>query len=137
MGLDVYLKRSGVRDRGESMRVLAVEDEPEYLEMLQEVMRAIGHTILIATDGAQAMRMAASERVDVIISDVKMPGMDGLELHGKIRALPAHKNTPFIFLTGISDVSAVKAACTADCDMLLQKPFPIDRLITLFAGKVR
>jgi two-component system CheB/CheR fusion protein len=119
------------------MRVLAVEDEPEYLEMLQEVMRAIGHTILIATDGEHAVEVASTEKIDVIISDVKMPGMDGVELHGKIRALPGHKNTPFIFLTGISDVSAVRAACSADCDLLLQKPFPVDRLISLFSGKIR
>jgi two-component system CheB/CheR fusion protein len=119
------------------MRVLAVEDEPEYLEMLQEVMRAIGHTVLIASDGEHAVRVATTEKVDVIISDVKMPGMDGLELHDRIRALPGHKNTPFIFLTGISDVSAVRAVCSADCDLLLQKPFPVDRLISLFSGRIR
>ena len=72
----------------------------------------------------------------MIISDVKMPGMDGIELHGKIRALPGHKNTPFIFLTGVSDVSAVRAACTR-LRSASAEAFPVDQLIPLFAGKIR
>jgi len=118
------------------MRVLAVEDEPEYLEMLQEVMRSIGHSILIAEGAQQGLEIIARERIDVIVSDVRMPGMDGIEFHERVRALPEHKNTPFIFLTGISDISAVHAACAADCDLLLQKPFPIDRLLAIFSGSL-
>jgi len=119
------------------MRILAVEDEPEYLEMLQEVMQSIGHTILIATGGEHALKLINDGKIDVIISDVKMPGMDGIELHRRIRALPEHRSTPFIFLTGITDVSAVRQACSTDCDLLLQKPFPVDRLLTLFSGSLR
>ena len=60
----------------------------------------------------------------MVVSDVKMPRMDGLELHQRLRALPEHRNTPFIFLTGVNDVTEV-AACTRDCDLILQKPFPV------------
>jgi two-component system CheB/CheR fusion protein len=119
------------------MRVLAIEDEPEYLEMLQEVMKSLGHTIVIATSGEQGLRMATVEKADVVISDVKMPGMDGIELHDRIRALPGYGTTPFIFLTGLSDVSAVKAACSTPGDLLIQKPFPVDRLLSLFSGSLK
>lgn len=117
------------------MRILAVEDEPEYLEMLQEVMRSIGHTIVLASNGEEALTALKQQHVDVIISDVRMPLMDGLQLHRRVRELPEHRNTPFIFLTGVTDTSAVKAACTEECDLLLQKPFPVDSLLRLFAGR--
>ncbi len=119
------------------MRILAVEDEPEYLEMLQEVMKSIGHTITIAVNGTEAMEVLNNQKIDVIVSDVKMPMMNGIEFHQKVRAIPEHRNTPFVFLTGINDLTDVKAVCKEDCDLLLQKPFPIDRLIRLFAGQVK
>jgi CheY-like chemotaxis protein len=117
------------------MRILAVEDEPEYLEMLQEVMIGIGHTITIATNGADALSILDRQPIDVIVSDVRMPKMNGLEFHAKVRDKPQYRNTPFIFLTGVNDLTEVKAASKGDCDMLLQKPFPIDSLIRLVAGK--
>jgi hypothetical protein len=48
--------------------------------------------------------------------------------------MPRYRNTPFIFLTGVTDTTAVKAVCSEDCDLLLQKPFPVDSLLRLFAG---
>jgi len=65
-----------------------------------------------------------------------MPGMDGIEFHRKVREKPEHRNTPFIFLTGISDISGVRAVCAPDLDLLLQKPFPVDKLLKLFSGKL-
>jgi CheY-like chemotaxis protein len=118
------------------MRVLAVEDEPEYLELLQEVMKSIGHTITIASDGEEALAVLARQPVDVIISDVRMPRMDGIEFHRRVREIPQYRNTPFVFLTGISNIGDVKVAMKADCDLLLQKPFPVDSLIRLFSGKL-
>jgi CheY-like chemotaxis protein len=119
------------------MRILAVEDEPEYLEMLQEVMNGLGHTITIAANGAEALAMLDTHKIDVVVSDVKMPQMNGLEFHQKLREKPDYRNTPFIFLTGTDDLTSVKAACKKDCDLLLQKPFPIDKLLQLFAGQIR
>jgi len=119
------------------MRVLAVEDESEYLEMLEEVIKSIGHSITIASNGADALSILDQQKIDVILSDVKMPTMDGIEFHEKVRMKPQYSNTPFIFLTGLADVSRVKAICKADCDLLLQKPFPIDNLIKMFSGRLR
>jgi CheY-like chemotaxis protein len=119
------------------MRILAVEDEPEYLEMLQEVMKSIGHSITIARNGTEAMDILKQQTIDVIVSDVKMPEMNGVDFHQLVRAMPAYRNTPFVFLTGINDLTDVKAVCKEDCDLLLQKPFPIDRLLRLFSGQTK
>lgn len=118
------------------MRILAVEDEPEYLEMLQEVMRGLGHSMMIASNGSEALSALERQQIDVIISDVKMPVMDGLELHRLVRAKPNYANTPFVFLTGVEDLTAVNLVCKTDCDLLLKKPFPVDSLLKLFAGKM-
>ena len=118
------------------MRILAVEDEPEYLEMIREVLGSLGHTIALAANGDEALTLLDQQQVDVIISDVKMPVMDGVDFHRRVRAMPRYTNTPFIFLTGVSDLSRVKAACSADADLLLQKPFPVDSLLRLFSGKL-
>jgi CheY-like chemotaxis protein len=72
----------------------------------------------------------------VIISDVKMPVMDGLELHRQVRQRTGYANTPFVFLTGVEDLTTVKSVCKADCDLLLKKPFPVDSLLKLFSGSM-
>lgn len=118
------------------VRILAVEDEPEYLEMIQEVLGSLGHTIALAGNGTEALGLLDQQQIDVIISDVKMPVMDGVDFHARVRAIPRYRNTPFIFLTGVSDLSRVKEACSTDTDLLLQKPFPVDSLLRLFAGKL-
>jgi len=123
--------------REDAMRILAVEDEPEYLEMLQEVMTGLGHSITIAVNGQDALDLLSRQKIDVIVSDVKMPEMNGLEFHRLLREKPGYRNTPFIFLTGVDDVTQVKAACIKDCDLLLQKPFPIDKLLQLFSGQLK
>lgn len=119
------------------MRILAVEDEPEYLEMLEEVMRSVGHSITVAADGKQALDVLDSEKIDVIISDVSMPNMNGVEFHNSVRAKRDYTNTPFIFLTGVSNLTEIKAICRSDCDLLLQKPFPVDKLVQMFSGQMR
>ncbi len=116
------------------MRILAVEDQSDYLEMLQEVMESLGHEIIVARNGVEALALLGHETVDVILSDVAMPEMDGLEFHRRVRQLEGFRETPFIFVTGIADVSEVKAACTTDRDLLLQKPVPLDRLLRMFSG---
>ncbi len=119
------------------MRILAVEDEPEYLEMLQEVMNSLGHTIVIAPNGKEGLAVLESQTIDVVVSDVKMPEMSGVEFHRRVREHPEHRNTPFIFLTGVDDLTEVRAACKTDADLLLQKPFPIDKLLKMFSGKMK
>jgi CheY-like chemotaxis protein len=124
-------------ETGEIMRILAVEDEPEYLEMLEEVMKEIGHTISVADSAQRGLEILHEQPIDVVVSDVRMPEMDGLEFHRRVRSLPGHANTPFIFLTGVRDLEAIKAQCSGDCDLFLQKPFPVDKLIAMFTGRLR
>lgn len=116
------------------MKILAVEDEPEYLEMLKEFLAAFGHTLRVAENGSEALKVVDNENVDLVISDVNMPVMDGVEFHERFREKPGYSETPFVFLTGSGDVSEVKAVCRKKQDTLLLKPFPLDQLLKMFSS---
>jgi CheY-like chemotaxis protein len=117
------------------MKILAVEDEPEYLEMLSEVVSSLGHSLAVAGNGLEALTMAEKEKMDLVVADVRMPVMDGIEFHERLREQPGYATTPFIFLTGIGEIGKVREACTTASDMVLQKPVPIEKLLQLFSGK--
>jgi CheY-like chemotaxis protein len=119
------------------MKILAVEDEPEYLEMLKMVMDSIGHSIVIAKNGVDAIRMLEKEKIDVIMSDVAMPSMNGIEFHKQLREREQYKDTPFIFLTGVSNLKQVRQECSSPKDLLLQKPVSVERLIKMFSGQIK
>ncbi len=68
-------------------RVLVVDDEPDAVEMLQEFLVAKGYEVLTASDGEEALRKVKEERPHVILLDVRMPGMNGLEVLKRVRAM--------------------------------------------------
>jgi CheY-like chemotaxis protein len=121
----------------EDVKVLAVEDDPEYLEMLKDIVLSVGHSLVIARNGVEAIQALEGEKIDVILSDVGMPTMDGVELHKQVRLREQHKETPFIFLTGLPNIARVREACTSNHDMVLQKPVPVDTLIKIFSGSLK
>ena len=88
----------GVADlRG--MRVLLAEDHPLSQEILCDMLESLGCEVLIAADGAEALDLFRSGTQDLVLMDMQMPGMDGLEATRRIRALPSGVNTPIIGLT--------------------------------------
>jgi CheY-like chemotaxis protein len=119
------------------MKILALEDETEYLEMLQMVMSGIGHSMVVAKNGLEAIRILEKEKIDVILSDVAMPSMDGIEFHRQIRSKKEYRDTPFIFLTGTSNLKKVREECNTNRDLLLQKPVSLDRLLRMFSGQMK
>jgi CheY-like chemotaxis protein len=69
-------------------KILAVEDEPALLELIREVLEAEGHTVETAADGVEALEKLKARSFDLVLTDVRMPRMDGLELLAHIRKLP-------------------------------------------------
>lgn len=88
--------------------VLCVDDEPSILSALRRVLRSEGCRILVANSGAEALAVLSSESVDVVVSDMRMPGMDGAELLGRVRA--QWPQTARILLTGYADMDATISA---------------------------
>jgi CheY-like chemotaxis protein len=83
------------------MRVLIVDDSPPRRHLLTTVLRSAGHETLTAANGAIALGMLETERVDAVVSDVKMPRVDGFELCRAIRRDARLRPIPFIFYSGV------------------------------------
>ena len=90
-------------------KVLCVDDEPNILSALRRMLSLEGFEVFTAEGGAQALEQLAKQPVNVIISDMQMPGMNGTELLEKVRQ--QWPQTMRLMLTGASDVSGASAWC--------------------------
>ena len=82
-------------------RVLVVDDEPEAVELLQEFLQAKGYEVSTASDGAEALRKVKEKRPHLILLDVRMPKMDGLEVLRQVKALDP--GVSVIMVTGVNE----------------------------------
>ena len=103
------------------MRLLVVDDDPSVREALELVLDLNGFGVATATDGAEAIRTLAVDRPDAVILDVLMPGLDGLEVCRRMRAIG--DRTPVLMLTARAEVSERVAGLKAGADDYLVKPF--------------
>jgi len=104
-------------------RVLLVEDNPAAMDVMQKELEFLGYEVLLATDGQRALDLAGAQEVDVIIMDILMPKMDGLEAASKLREDPKTKNIPILAATAKA-MPGDREQCLANgCDEYIAKPF--------------
>ena len=113
--------RQGGREplRDEDRCVLVVDDDAVLRRVVRAVLEADGFRVLEAHDGEQGLKLAASERPSVVILDVMMPGLDGVEVCRRID----HQSTKVLMLTAIGDVTTEVASLEAGARGYLTKPF--------------
>ena len=112
--------------------ILVVDDEPNYLIVLSELLRDEGFEIFTADSGQKAIPIVRHTDLDLVISDMKMPGMDGIELLDRIKNL--NRNLPVILITAYADVERAVEAMRLGAFTYLAKPFSNDALLAS-AGK--
>jgi CheY-like chemotaxis protein len=105
-------------------RVLVVDDEPDQRFLLRRVLQRAGHEVSEATDGAAALRAVQESPPDLVVTDVMMPVMDGVELIRCLRGDPATAHIPILAASG--DTHLAGAA-----DAVLPKPYEWHHLLTL------
>jgi len=115
------------------MKLLYVEDNEDNIFMLKNRLSRAGYTVLIATDGAQGVAMAASERPDLILMDLSLPVLDGWEATRRIKTAPETRNIPVIALTAHAMSGDREKALSAGCDDFDTKPIDLPRLL----GKIK
>jgi CheY-like chemotaxis protein len=108
-------------------RILIVDDEPQIGRVLRISLVAQGYSIRVATDGISAMEIFSAWQTDLVITDLSMPAMDGLELCRKLRA---ESQIPIIVLTVGGKEHTRSEALAAGADEYLVKPFGINELLT-------
>lgn len=116
--------------------VLIVDDVPENLSLLHDALDEAGYTVLVATHGEDALRLAASERPDVILLDALMPGMDGFEVARRLKAHPQTQPIPIVFMTGLTETEHVVAAYAAGGADYVAKPIRPPEVLARIAAHV-
>lgn len=110
-------------------RILTIDDSKTIRDMLRFTLADAGFEVLQAVDGQDGLDVLGKEQVDVVITDINMPKMDGYEVIRRMRSDSAHKSTPILVLTTESEVDKRDIARQAGATGWMVKPFDPDRLI--------
>ncbi len=115
-------------------RLLVVDDEPNLLRAVAAILRAEGYEVTTARSGAEALVRVAESLPDLIVSDVRMPGVDGYQLARQLRASSRTELVPVVFLTAKDEVADRVAGFRSGVDAYLTKPFEPDELVAVIAN---
>jgi DNA-binding response OmpR family regulator len=113
----------------ESVRILVADDDPDLLELLRLNLEAEGHTVAVACDGTEALEMAMQVRPDLLVLDVMMPGLDGLEVTRKLRERPETAGLPIVLLTARGSNPEILEGWQSGADYYITKPFELEHLL--------
>ncbi len=111
--------------------ILLVEDNPQNMKLATLVLHSDGHTVLQAMDAEHGMRLACSARPALVLMDVNLPGLDGLEATRRLKADPATATIPVYALTAHAMPGDAARMLAAGCDGYLSKPFHHHELLRL------
>lgn len=120
-------------------RLLVVDDDDDIRELLSLALGIAGHDIVTASDGPAALDVLAAEPVDLMVLDVSMPQMSGLEVARRVRAAPPAPEPIILMLSAMADPNDIAAGLAAGADSYATKPFSISSLTrtveTLLQGR--
>jgi two-component system, OmpR family, response regulator len=123
------------RADGKPIRALVVDDEATLSELLQMALRYEGWDVKTAANGQQALKVAREFQPDIVVLDIMMPGIDGLEVLKRMRA--DGRDVPVLFLTAKDAVDDRVAGLTAGGDDYVTKPFSLEEVIARLRGLIR
>ena len=113
------------------MKILVVDDEKGFLDVMGDLLKDYGYDVLLAEDGKQAREYLEMEKVDLIISDVFMPTLDGVRFHSYVREFTDAHDVPFIFISGYDDEQTRSVVVNSKIDFFLSKTAPVENILNL------
>jgi CheY-like chemotaxis protein len=111
------------------MNILVVDDLPLYRLLLKSLLTDMGLDVFTAEDGEDAIETMARVEIDLIISDIYMPIMDGVKLHQAVRSNPRYEEIPFIFVSAYNDDHALEFVKDPRRETFLQKTAAIEKFV--------
>ncbi|PEQ13423.1 two-component system response regulator [Novosphingobium sp. PC22D] len=113
--------------------VLTIDDSPSIRQIVSLTLSGAGYDVLEAADGAEGLKIATERKVDVVLTDLNMPVMNGIEFTRSFRGHPAGRGVPVVLLTTESDESMKAQAKGAGATGWIQKPFQQGQLLRIMA----
>jgi DNA-binding response OmpR family regulator len=107
----------------EKIKILIVDDDPSVCSSIERVLRPEGYCIQSANSGAEAIQKAQAQGPDLVLLDIAMPGLDGLELCRRLRDNPSTAITPIVMVTARYEEEVVASAIESGADDYIVKPF--------------
>lgn len=117
-------------------RILVVDDNPQNLKLAKVLLRSAGFEVQTAVDAEDAQRAIADSPPRLILMDLQLPGMDGLELTRRLKADPRWREIVIVALTAYAMKGDDDKAIAAGCDGYLAKPFDTEKLVSLVSDLV-
>ena len=111
-------------------KLLLIEDDVSMLDLLRVHLKAAGHAVRAVSDAADGIRAILAEAPELILSDIAMPYLDGMELLRALRSDPMTRRIPVIFLTGRDDDDTAVKAHQLGVDDFLTKPIQVEDLLS-------
>ncbi|WP_084677046.1 CheR family methyltransferase [Massilia niastensis] len=119
------------------LRILVVDDVEDAVEVMKALLDMHGAHVLTATSALDALRLLEHEQVDLLVSDISMPAMDGYALLREVHAMPRHAHLPAVAVTGLGREQDIAQAREAGFAAHLGKPMSIDRLMAIIPELLR
>ena len=117
--------------------ILAVDDSASMRQMVTHTLKNAGYDVIDAADGAQGLSKAKANQVNLVITDVNMPVMDGITLVKELRALPQYRFTPILLLTTEAGADKKAEGKAAGATGWLVKPFNPEQMIATIKKVIR
>ena len=117
--------------------ILTVDDSPSIRQAIEIVLGGAGYAVIEASDGAEGLAKAKSQPVNMVITDLNMPVMNGLELIRALRQVPSLTGVPIVFLTTESSDAVKAQAKAAGATGWITKPFKPDQILSVVTKLVR
>ncbi len=112
-------------------KVITVDDSATLRKMVSFCIKGIGHEVFEAEDGAKGLDFLKANQVDLVITDLNMPNMNGIELTRQLRMLPQYKSVPILLLTTESDAAKKNEGRSAGATGWIVKPFNQEQLLAV------
>jgi len=118
-------------------RVMTVDDSASLRQMVSVVLRGGGYQVIEAVDGVDALSKLKGQELQLILTDINMPNMDGLEFTRRLRAMPDYRFVPVVLLTSESNADKKQQGKAAGATAWIVKPFNPDQLLAVVKKVVR